>query len=581
MIQKKSKGLEMITNEKLQTRTLRFYNESFKTDDWDFLKAELENLQIMEINNATDLLTFLEKKSEFDELIADEMAWRYIKMTCDSANEALLNAFNEYQEKIISPMQTYDFELKKKFYTSPFRNELNEKQYKLLNQIIANDIELFREENIAIQEKITQLETKYGTIYGKMNVMFDGEEKTMAQLSVYLKEQDRAVREKAWHLRMNRLAEDRDTFNQLFDEMKALRIEEAKNASFDNFRDYMHQKKGRFSYTPQALFMFHEGVEKAVLPFLKEQTEERRQKLNIESVRPWDTAVDLDGKKLKPFENSEELIDKSIHILDQIDHDFALTLNKMKNSQYLDLENRKGKSPGGYNYPINAVNSSFIFMNSVGLHDDVTTLLHESGHAMHAMAMSSITNEFYKSTPSEIAELASMSMELMTMDYWKEFYPDNADFIKAKKEQILGTLEFLPWCMTVDAFQHWIYTNPNHTADERHQYFASLMDRFNVGIDWNGLDAEKQNRWMLQLHIFEVPFYYIEYGMSQLGALAIYKNYRENPKQAIEQYKNFLKAGYSKPVNELYEIAGVNFKFDADYLNEIVAFVKKELDQLN
>ena len=150
----------MITNEKLQTRTLRFYNESFKTDDWDFLKAELENLQIMEINNATDLLTFLEKKSEFDELIADEMAWRYIKMTCDSANEALLNAFNEYQEKIISPMQTYDFELKKKFYTSPFRNELNEKQYKLLNQIIANDIELFREENIAIQEKITQLETK-------------------------------------------------------------------------------------------------------------------------------------------------------------------------------------------------------------------------------------------------------------------------------------------------------------------------------------------------------------------------------------------------------------------------------------
>jgi len=174
-----------------------------------------------------------------------------------------------------------------------------------------------------------------------------------------------------------------------------------------------------------------------------------------------------------------------------------------------------------------------------------------------------------------------MSMELMTMDYWKEFYPDNADFIKAKKEQILGTLEFLPWCMTVDAFQHWIYTNPNHTADERHQYFASLMDRFNVGIDWNGLDAEKQNRWMLQLHIFEVPFYYIEYGMSQLGALAIYKNYRENPKQAIEHYKNFLKAGYSKPVNELYEIAGVNFKFDADYLNEIVAFVKKELDQLN
>ncbi len=570
----------MISNEKLQTRTLKFYNDTFKTDNWDFLKSELEGLMKQEISNAGDLITFLEKKSEFDELIADEMAWRYIRMTCDSGNEDLLNAFNEYQEKIISPMQTYDFELKKKFYNSPFRKELDEKEYTLLNQIIANDIELFREENIAIQEKITQLETKYGSIYGKMNVMYEGEEKTMAQLSVYFKEQNRAVREEVWKLRMNRLAEDKNALNDLFDEMKALRIQEAKNAGFDNFRDYMHQKKGRFSYTPQDLFMFHDGVEKAVLPFLKEQTEVRRNTLHLDSVRPWDTSVDLDGKKLKPFENSEELIDKSIKILDQIDHDFALTLNKMKNSQYLDLENRKGKSPGGYNYPINAVNSSFIFMNSVGLHDDVTTLLHESGHAMHAMAMSSITNEFYKSTPSEIAELASMSMELMTMDYWKEFYPDPADFIKAKKEQILGTLEFLPWCMTVDAFQQWIYTNPNHSAEERHEFFASLMDRFNANVDWSGLDAEKQNRWLMQLHIFEVPFYYIEYGMSQLGALAIYKNYRENPKKAIEQYKNFLKAGYSKPVNELYEIAGVNFKFNAEYLNEIVDFVKKELNDL-
>lgn len=567
----------MITNEKLETKSLKFYDYNFKTDQWDFVKKELEDLLNFSLNSKNDLITFLEKNSELNELIADEMAWRYIRMTCQSDNEALEKAFNDFQEQIISPMQSYDFQLKKKFYDSPFRNELNPNEYHLLNQIIANDIELFREENIAIQEKITQLETKYGSIFGKMSVNFDNEEKTMAQLNIYLKNEDREIRKKAWSLKMDRLAQDRDELNQLFNEMLALRIQEAKNAGFDNFRDYMHQKKGRFAYTPQDLFLFHDGVEKAVLPFLKELNEHRKQVLKLDTLRPWDTSVDLDGKILKPFENSEELVEKSIDILNEIDHSFALTLNKMKNSDYLDLDNRKGKSPGGYNYPINAVDSSFIFMNSVGLHDDLTTLLHEAGHAMHAKAMSHISNSYYKNTPSEIAELASMSMELISMDYWTKFYPEKSDFIKAKKEQLEGTLSFLPWCMIVDAFQHWIYTHPEHSSEERHQYFAELMERFNTGIDWSGLDEEKKNRWMLQLHIFEVPFYYIEYGMSQLGALAIYKNYKENPKQAVEQYKNFLKAGYSKPVNELYQIAGVNFKFDAQYLNEIVQFVKKEL----
>lgn len=571
----------MITEQKLETRKLRFYSDNFQADKWETVKAELDCLADLSINSPDDLITFLERKSEFDELVADKMGWLYIKMTCDSANDDKQKAFNDFYENIISPMANYDFQLNKKFYDSPYRNQLDQDKYQLLNQMIANDIELFREENVPLQQKITQLENQYGGLFGKMNVMLDGEEKTMAQLNVYLKNQDRALREKAWRLKFDRLAQEKDAFNKLFDEMKELRIQEAKNAGFDNFRDYMHQQKGRFSYTPEDLFQFHNGVEKAVLPFLKELTAHRKSALKIDSVRPWDTSVDLDGKILKPFESSNDLIDKSIKILNHVDPQFAITLNKMHNSEYLDLDNRKGKSPGGYNYPINAVNSSFIFMNSVGLHDDVTTLLHESGHAMHAMAMSEITNSYYKSTPSEIAELASMSMELITMDYWKEFYTNHEDWVKAKKEQLEGTLGFLPWCMTVDAFQHWIYTNPNHTTEERHDYFASLMDRFNVDIDWTGLDNEKKNRWMLQLHIFEVPFYYIEYGMSQLGALAIYKNYKENPKKAIEQYKNFLNAGYSQPVNKLYEIAGVNFKFDEKYLSEIVKFVKAELAELN
>ncbi len=570
----------MPKEQKLSPKIMEFYSNELKIDQWEIVKKELESLLEEKINSKEDLILFIEKKSEFDELISDEMAWRYIKMTCQADDESREKAYNEFFVNIISPMQSYDFELKKKFYNSEFRNQLDEKEFGLLNQIIANDIELYREENVLIQEKITELETKYGSIYGKMTVNYKGEEKTMAQLNILLKDQDRAVREEAWHLRMDRMKEDQNKLNELYDELRALRTQEAKNAGFDNFRDYMHQKKGRFSYTPQDLIEFHNGVEKAILPYLVELNEERREKLNLPSVKPWDTSVDLDGKILKPFQTAEELIEKSINILDKIDHEFSLTLSKMNNSGYLDLENRKGKAPGGYNYPISNVNSSFIFMNSVGLHDDVTTLLHEAGHAMHAMSMSSIKNDYYKGTPSEIAELASMSMELLTMDFWDEFYQDKDDLIKAKKEQLEGTLTFLPWCMIVDAFQHWVYTTPEHTPEERHAKFSELMDRFNYGVDWTDLEKEKAIRWMFQLHIFDAPFYYIEYGMSQLGALAIYKSYRENPKRAIQQYKDFLTSGYKVPVNKLYEIAGIRFKFDENYLNELIKFVRKEVEAL-
>ena len=568
-------------NEKLENKNLVFYDESFDVTDIEGIKNAYNEILEMSIETAEDVIRCLEKKSELSMLIADEIAWRYIKMTCDSDNEEKSKAFSDYFSAIMDATEKIDFEIKKKIYNSEARHDLDSQSYHHLNRMIANEISLFREENIIIKQKLKDLENKYGNLYGAMTVMYNGEEKTLAQLNILLKDTNRDVRQKAWELKNNKLAEKRDEFNKLFDEMKELRIQEAKNAGFDNYRDYMHKSKGRFSYTPEHLFEFHNGVEKAVLPFLKELDEFRKEKLSVDSLRPWDTSVDIDGRILKPFANSEELIDKSIVVLNKVDTEFAQQLAKMRNSEYLDLQNRKGKAPGGYNYPIGRVDSSFIFMNAVGLHDDVTTLLHEAGHAMHAKAISDITIDNFRDTPSEIAELASMSMELITMDYWDEFYANKEDLKKAKKEQLEGTLSFLPWCMIVDAFQHWIYTNPNHTAEERHEYFSSLMDRFNTIVDWNGLKKEKENRWMFQLHIFEVPFYYIEYGMSQLGALAIYKNYKENPETAIKQYKDFLKAGYTVPTDVLYEIAGIKFKFDETYLSELVQFVKNELDILD
>jgi len=297
-------------------------------------------------------------------------------------------------------------------------------------------------------------------------------------------------------------------------------------------------------------------------------------------VRPWDVQVDLDGRQLVPFENTDDFVRNGVNTLYKVHPDFGIELEKMKNSDYLDLDNRKGKAPGGYCYPLAEHNSSFIFMNAVGLHRDLVTLVHEAGHTMHNLASKHIRYEQYQDKPSEVAELASMAMEFLTMDYWDNFYKDPADLRKARTDQLEDTVKFLPWCMIVDAFQHWVYTNPGHTVADRRAYFASLMERFNTGVNWDSLDYSKSVRWMQQLHIFEVPFYYIEYGISQLGALAVYRNYKRNPEQAVKKYREFLALSYSVPMDKLYRAAGIEFDFSEKYIAELLGFVRDELRQL-
>lgn len=569
-----------LTNATIKKTPRNYYSQDLNIEDWSVVQEEWEKLINLPINNEKDLISFLEQSSELNSILSEEMAWRYIHMTCHADQEEYEKAFNDFYATIISQSQPFDFQVKKKYYDNPFRNALPAIRFSHYNKIVSNDIELFREENIPLMVKESELSSKYGAIYGKMTVDMDGEEKTMQQLAVYLKSADRSVREKAWRLRMDRMKVETEKFNSLFDEMKEIRIQMAKNTDFSNYRDYMHQLKGRFSYTPEELYQFHDAVEKEVIPFLQELNGERKAALQVDALKPWDSSVDLDGKILKPYEEVDEMIQKAISIMYQVKPEYGIELNKMYNTGLLDLENRKGKAPGGYNYPLEELGTSFIFMNAVKVHDDVTTLLHESGHAMHSRATSTEPIGTYRGTPSEVAELASMSMELLTMDYWSEYYKDSSDLKKAKKDQLEGTLKFLPWCMTVDALQHWIYLNPNHTVAERTEYYLSLINRFNAGIDWTGLEEEKKIGWLFQLHIFEVPFYYIEYAMSQLGALAIYKNYKEKGKSAIDAYDSFLKLGYSKSVRELYEAAGIRFDFSAKNIKEIVQFVKNELQSL-
>lgn len=570
----------MLIDKKIKKRKRRYFATSFKGDDWSQVEIEFKRLLDEKISSKEELITFIEKVSELNFIIEEEYAWKYINMTCYADKEEYSKAFNEFYRNVVSNSENYNFKIKKKIYENEYINNLPDDEYGHFKKIISNEIELFREENIPLKVKENELSNKYGEINSKMTVNFNGEEKTLAQMSKYLLEKDRDIREKAWRLVNKRVLDEKENLNKLFDELKDIRVQIAKNADFDNYRDYMHKLKGRFDYTPDDIFDFHNSVEEVVIPFLKELNEERKEKLGVSTLRPWDTSVDLDGKTLKPFDNVDEFIDKAIIILSKVKKEFGERLNMMKNSGFLDLENRKGKAPGGYNFPLQEYGSSFIFMNAVGLQRDVSTLLHEAGHAMHSYKKSGIKIAQYKDVPSEVAELASMSMELLTLDYLNEYYKNDEDLKKAKREQLQGTIEFLPWAMIVDAIQQWIYLNPDHTPIEREEYFKSLMDRFNTGVDWTGLESEKGSRWLRQLHIFEVPFYYIEYAISQLGAIAIYKNYKENGLKAIEQYEKFLELGYSKSMKELYEAAGIKFDFSKEYIAEIVEFIKKELNEL-
>jgi len=570
-----------ITDRKIQKPERKYFSAELDVTSWEELEKVFIDLLATMINSKSELISFMEKVSEVDAIVDEEMAWRYINMTRFADDASFEESFNDFFANIVSKIKPYTFKIQKKFYDNKYRSELTEPEYLHLNQIISNEIELFREENIPIDIKLQELANKYGSIYSKLQVNFQGEEKTLSQLAVYLKDQDRAVREEVWKLRMEKMAEVRQQLNDIYDEQIKLSVEKAKNADFDNFRDYMHKAKGRFSYTPEDLYKFHDAVEKKVIPFLKEQTKIRQEKLGLDSIKPWDTSVDLDGKILKPFTDTTEFIDKGIKILTNVKEQYGINLNMMKNSELLDLENRKGKAPGGYNYPLAETKAPFIFMNAVGLHNDVVTLLHESGHAMHTFLSKDIKISDLNNTPSEVAELASMAMEFLTMDSWGEYYPDAEDFKKAKREQLLGSLSFLPWCMMVDAFQHWVYLNPEHTQTERDEFFLNLYQRYDTGIDWADVEEFKKQLWLFQLHIFEVPFYYIEYGMSQLGALAVYMNYKKSGMDsAVEKYESFLKLGYTRSVRDLYETAGVNFDFSEKYLGELVDFVIEELAEL-
>lgn len=549
---------------------------------WENLFPIFEELQNRTITTVVELEQWLRDKSELEAALEEDFAWRYIKMSCDTANEQLVKDFQYFATEIEPQIAPIANELNKKLVESPFIEELDQQKYFVYLRGVRKALELFREENIPLFTELQVKQQQYQGITGAMSVTINDQEYTLEQAGNFLKDTDRNIRQNAWETIQQRRLVDKDQLNILFDELVKLRHQVALNAGFENYRDYMFQALGRFDYTPKDCYDFAEAIEKEIVPILKEQAEKRKEALALEDLRPWDLDVSTTGKPaLKPFQNGNELIDKSIACFNKIDASLGEKLSIMKANQLFDVESRMGKAPGGYNYPLAETGAPFIFMNSANSFRDLTTMVHEGGHAIHTFLTANLELNDFKHCPSEVAELASMSMELISMDQWSVYFDKEEDLIRAKKEQLIDVLKTLPWVAVIDQFQHWIYTNPDHNAADREEAFKQIYQRFGAGFaNWEGYEKQFGNVWQKQLHLFEVPFYYIEYAIAQLGAIAVWKNYKENPQKGLQQYLDALALGYTKPMNEIYETAGIKFDFSAAYINELAGFVKEELEKL-
>ena len=556
-----------------------FLPNDLNIDSWEKIEKFFVELKNKKINSLSDLKKWLKDRSELESVIDEDLAWRYIKMNCDTTDAKLADSFNffisELEPKIVYESNLLD----KKLMSCKYIEELTDSADKIMLRTIRKDIELFREENISIIAEMQKEEQEYGKIASQMTIEYKGEEMTMHHAANLLKDIDRNVRKEIFELMSAKRLKDAKTLDDLLSGLIEKRTRIAKNAGFDNFRDYKAVDLGRFDYSVDDVLTFHKSIADEVKPIVNEINLKRKESLGLSKLRPWDLAVDVNLKPaLRPFKDSGELIQKTIECFTKVKPEFGKFIKIMEELKFLDLDSRKGKAPGGFNYPMHESNIPFIFMNSTGNLRDLETMVHEGGHAIHSFLTKDLELVNYKSTPSEVAELASMSMELISMEYWDVFFESEEELKRAKRSQLEGVVAVLPWVATVDKFQHWLYLNPKHNVEERKNAWIKIATEFGSElIDWSAYEKFFEIGWQKQLHIFEVPFYYIEYAMAQLGAIAIWKNYKENPDVAIENYESALKLGYTKPIPDIYKAAGISFDFTNTYVKELMAFVKEEL----
>ncbi len=572
----------MLRTADIQKTPRHYLPADFILTDWAGLEPFFKELSDRPLHSKSALEKWLKDLSELEAFVSEDACWRQIKMTCDTTDKSLEDAFTYFCMEIQPKMQPYADALNKKLMACPFTSELDNSEYFTYLRSVKKSIELYRTENIPLQAELSVLQQQYGTIAGKMTIEMNGQEYTLQQASQFLENEDRAVREEAYKKIQERRLQDKDAMHDLYTTLIQKRHQVAVNAGFANYRDYKFAELGRFDYTKEDCFQFHKAVKLHVLPLIDKIYARKKQKLGLDILKPWDTEAEPAGTKpLRPFTDGKDLYEKSVACFEQLNPFFANCLRKMHELKHFDLESRKGKAPGGYNCPLAESGAPFIFMNAAGQMSDVTTMVHEGGHAIHSFLAHPLSLSAFKEYPMEIAEVASMSMELFTMNHWQSFFDNEADLNRAKEHQLERTITIFPWIAIIDKFQHWVYENPNHTIEERTQNWTAILKEFSTNsIDYTGLDMYRAIGWQRQLHLFEVPFYYIEYGIAQLGAIGMWMQYQKNPTQALENYMNALALGGTKTLPELYETAGLKFDFSPNYVKTLMDFTNEELERL-
>lgn len=563
-----------------------FVPASFNPADFASIEPLGQWLIDRPLNTADDLQQWLADLSALLCAIYERRSRVNIEYSCHTDVPEKEQAYMHFVEHIQPKLAPLMFKLQQRYVQSAARTPLEaDPSFKQLGREWDADVSIFREANVPLQTELSKLNSEYDKLCGAMLVEFDGKTQTLQQMGRYLEEPDRAIREQAWRLIADRRLADRDKGDDIYDRMIALRHQIAQNAGFDDFRGYTWKAMQRFDYTPESCVAFADAIEQAVMPLVEKLTVARQAALKLEKLRPWDTAVDPRNRPaLKPFDpaNVPVFVEKTRQIFNRVDPKLGEQFGKLQFERNLDLDSRKGKRPGGYQASLELSKEPFIFMNSAGVQRDVETMLHEGGHAFHYLA--AVAKQpliYFRHSPLEFAEVASMSMELLGGPHLDLFYTNQADHQRALRTHLEGIVKFFPWMATIDQFQHWLYANPNHTRDQRTAHWLSLMQRFGgKHIDWTGCEAARESLWQRQLHLYHVPFYYVEYGIAQLGALQVWQNYRKDPRKALSQLLDAFALGGSRPLPELFKAAGIRFDFTAATITPLMNAIGEELAKL-
>ena len=541
--------------------------------EWGELSRLYGELAGRDLGSLPDLERWLADESELDAYTYEQRTIRYINSTRQTDNPDFTLAYERYTEELEPRLKVAKFGLLQKYAASQFRGSLPRDTYGLEDLRRKSALSIFRPENVELERTESTLAQKYQRTVAAMTVNYRGQERTLQQMSKFYEEPERRVREEAWRMADQRALADRSALDVIYDQMVKLRDEEARNAGFDNFRDYIFVKKDRFDYTPSDCIGFHRAVEEYLVPLSREIDMERRERLGVDTLRPWDLRVDPGGlQPLSPFEDATGLVRGAAKVVDQIDRKLSSYFRRMSELELLDLESRKGKAPGGYQEELTEVKLPFIFMNAAKRDNDVRTLLHECGHSFHTFLMRDEGLPYFNggaNLPLEFAEVASISMEIISGEHYEGTFYDAQDARRSNKEEAVGNVKLFTWVATIDAFQHWVYTHPDHSHEERAKAWVDTFNRFSGIESYEGLESSRAYRWQRQLHLFEVPFYYIEYGIALTGALGIWARYRRDRREAIESYKDALSLGASRSLPELFSAAGLEWDLGPRALNRL------------